>query len=227
MKKLLNNPKFISGLAVVAVTVVIWSSTKGLRRTRSTVNPAAAAAAAKTQAIAVANAAEAAKNTAKTDAERKAGALVAPPGVALPEAPVQFGIVPPFAAIDGARIRERIPEWLESPTRDPFSLAPGMVQSAPGAAEKPSVLLRLKSIWRQTGGAFAVINDTIVKEGDLFLGLKVASIDAGAVTLVGDRGSQRLEFPSANPAPPATNPPPVAPPAHLAPASSSTLSLFP
>ena len=208
MKKLLNNPKFISGLAVVAVTVVIWSSTKGLRRTRSAVNPAAAAAAAKTRETAFANAAEAAKNTAKTDAERKAGALVAPPGVALPEAPVQFGIVPPFAAIDGARIRERIPEWLESPTRDPFSLAPGMVQSAPGAAEKPFVLLRLKSIWRQTGGAFAVINDTIVKEGDLFLGLKVASIDAGAVTLVGDRGPQRLEFPSANPAPPATHPPP-------------------
>ena len=208
MKKLLNNPKFISGLAVLAVIVVIWSSTKGLRRTSSAVNPAAAAAAAKTRAIAVANAAEAAKNTAKTDAERKAGALVAPPGVALPEAPVQFGIVPPFAAIDGTRIRERITEWLESPTRDPFSLAPEMVQAAPGATEKPSVLLRLKSIWRQTGGAFAVINDTIVKEGDMFLGLKVASIDASAVTLVGDRGSQRLEFPSANPAPPSTNPPP-------------------
>ena len=208
MKKLLNDPKFISGLAVVAVIVVIWSSTKGLRRTSSTVNPAAAAAAAKTRAIAVANAAEAAKNTAKSEAERKAGALVAPPGIALPEAPVQFGIVPPFAAIDGTRIRDRIAEWLDSPARDPFALAPEMVQATPGAAEKPSVLLRLKSIWRQTGGAFAVINDTIVKEGDTFLGLKVASIDAGAVTLVGDHGSQRLEFPSSTTAPSSTNPPP-------------------
>lgn len=207
MKKLLNDPKFISGLAVVAVIVVIWSSTKGLRRTSRAINPAAAAAAAKTRAIAVANAAEAAKNTAKSDAERKAGALVAPPGVALPEAPVQFGIVPPFAAIDGTRIRDRIAEWLDSPARDPFALAPEMIQAAPGTAEKPTVLMRLKSIWRQTGGAFAVINETIVKEGDTFLGLKVASIDAGAVTLVGDHGPQRLEFPSSTAAPLPTNAP--------------------
>lgn len=159
----------------------------GLRR-GAVVNPAAAAAVAKTQAIAAAN-------TIKAEIHQKS-ALLAANVERMTAPPLQFGIVPPLKGIDTAYALEHLPEWINSPARDPFTLSPDlMLATAVGPTNSPVASMRLRGVWRQTGGGYAVIDQTVVQAADVYRGLTVLRIEAGAVIFGSPQGPQRLEFP--------------------------------
>ena len=207
MKKLLNNQWFVVVLGAVAAGVVVWNATSGMRRRNAkVVNPAAVAAAARQAALGAENAAK----EKQAEVARQAAILVANGAAGAADLPtlsaVQFGVVPPFMEIDGAKVRVRLSEWLDTPARDPFARPPELVQKA---TNSPAVAFKLKGVWRQTGGGYAVINDTVVQEGDNYHGFIITRIVADAVILNSDQGPQRLELPAFAAPPPPTNRPPV------------------
>lgn len=206
LKKLLQKPGFVIGLAIAAIGVVVWSSTAGMRLRRAVVvNPAAAAAVARQAAISAQNAADAAK----TETVRKAAIVAAGEPVVEAGMPavsmVPLGSIPPSQAIDAALVRTRLTRWLDSPARDPFARPPQMAQTSTNL----SVLaLKLKSVWRQTDGSFAVINNTVVQVGDTYEGFTILHIDTNSVVVNSDLGQHRIELPSLLLLKPTTNLPP-------------------
>ena len=206
LKKLLQKPGFVIALAIAAIGVVVWSSTAGMRQRRAVVvNPAAAAAVARQAAISAQNAADAAKaETVRKAAITAAGEPSSEAGIPATSL-VQFGLIPPFQKIDDSLVRARLTKWLESPARDPFAPPPLLAQSSTNM----SVLaLKLKSVWRQTDGSFAVINSTVVQVGDTYEGFRILYIDTNAVVVNSELGQHRLELPSLLQMKPVTNLPP-------------------
>ena len=95
----------------------------------------------------------------------------------------------PELPIDIATILTNITRWTTEPERDPFLLTE-MVAVDEVTTNSPLTALKLKAIWRQTGGRAAIINDRIVMEGESIEGLKVERIEVDRVWL---RGPQRIE----------------------------------
>jgi len=77
-----------------------------------------------------------------------------------------------------------------SPRRDPFRGANRI--GYPSALEN----LSLAATYRQTGGSFAVINSTIVTEGEIINGFKIENIEADLVWVRGEGGREKLQFKS-------------------------------
>ena len=98
--------------------------------------------------------------------------------------------VVPDAEIDVQQIQMDLARWLESPRRDPFQLT----AYARGTNQPARELLTLKATWLQTGKHLAVINGTIVGEGDTVHGFRIESIAADFVWVLGPAGREQLEF---------------------------------
>lgn len=103
---------------------------------------------------------------------------------------------PPTATaseVDWARVQTNSLRWVESPRRDPFQVRdwPGHLT---GTNQPASDFLTLNGIWRQTGSALAVINSTVVGEGDTVLQFKIQSIEADGVWVFGPAGVELLSF---------------------------------
>ncbi|MBL9135019.1 MAG: hypothetical protein JNK85_04080 [Verrucomicrobiales bacterium] len=98
----------------------------------------------------------------------------------------------PVVPMDVAAILEQLPRWIEAPGRDPFQpRAPGSFKSN---GPKASDLLNLTAVWRQTGGRLAVINNTIVTEGDQVAGFRVDRIEADRIWVKGTNGTEHIDF---------------------------------
>lgn len=168
MKKLLNNPVVIGCVAVVAVACVLFTVRKRLNRF---VRPVATAV----------------KNQVLTPAEPA-------PAVASPAIAVDPGMVRP---IDRAYARSRVPRWIDSPSRDPFSKHPMQIAVAPAAGPTNApVPLKVTAIWHQTGKRLAVINSQLVTEGDKVFDYVIDRIENTVVLVRGPLGPERIEFPS-------------------------------
>lgn len=93
--------------------------------------------------------------------------------------------IPEGLAVDKDRIR-----WLRSLPRDPFGQQPGDV----GAAGAPvSRNPELQALFTSASSRSAVIDDELVREGDLVRGMEVVAIDNTGVTLASATDTLRLE----------------------------------
>jgi len=110
--------------------------------------------------------------------------------------------------IDLAAVRAQFPNWIAGPQRDPFHT---VVPAAPRQEGPRAVdLLSVRGIWRQSGGRFAVLNNTVLTEGENIASFRVEKIEASAVWVRGSNGLEQLTFQvgAPPPPPPERNPPP-------------------
>ncbi len=99
----------------------------------------------------------------------------------------------PETPIDLDKVQASLPQWLDSPQRDPFQLAEPVVVAA-AQVYSPVSQLKLNAIWRQSGGSAAVINGRLVEPGDIIEGLKLERIEADRVWLKGPEKTEPLIF---------------------------------
>jgi hypothetical protein len=141
---------------------------------------------------------------------RKAGAWAPFPGSTAAANPVGAKPTPtngwPEAPMDYGLIQTNLARWADEPERDPFQMSETVVEETVQNTNSRISLLKLKAIWRQTGGRAVVINERILMEGDSIEGLKVERIEADRVWLKGPERTEALIFGQA-PLPP---PPPAA-----------------
>lgn len=135
----------------------------------------------------------------KSRATRPARPKAAVAAKAEPEAETKMQSEPtikPERPIDLAYIEKHAQEWMEAPARDPF-FAYNLLKQANRQATNPPVRLVLTAIWRQSGGAFAVINGTVCAEGDKVEGFRVERIEDDRVILENDDWREVVRFPGA------------------------------
>jgi len=122
----------------------------------------------------------------------KAAPASAPPP--RPGGPATAVALPPAALIDTQYAQARMAEWIDGPRRDPFLLFNAAQVNR--ASDKPAAItrLRLKGIWRQTGGRIAAINNKVYREGDIVEGYRIERIDADQVWFAGPDRNERLAF---------------------------------
>lgn len=135
----------------------------------------------------------------KSRATRPARPKAAVAAKAEPEAETKMQSEPtikPERPIDLAYIEKHAQEWMEAPARDPF-FAYNLLKQANRQATNPPVRLVLTAIWRQSGGAFAVINGTVCAEGDKVEGFRVERIEDDRVILENDEWREVVRFPGA------------------------------
>jgi hypothetical protein len=171
--KLLRNPVVVGLLAVLAVGMLVyyvfWPLISGQMGRRA---PRAAAAPAPT-------------------------AVAAPVNPAAPSSPMAqvkdvidkiMGNEPvPGPRLDLAAVQASGAKWLQSPRRDPFL-------GKRDSASRAELLLKLKAIWRQTGSALAVINRSVLSEGDTILEFTLEKIETNHVWVTGPNGREPLIF---------------------------------
>ena len=112
------------------------------------------------------------------------------------EAPPPKTVPPPEMAIDRGYAQKNFANWIEAPTRDPF-LVIGTALAPPKAPLEvsPVVSMKLKGIWRQTGGGLAAIDKGLYGEGDTILaGYKLDRIEGDQVWIQGPEKRERLDF---------------------------------
>lgn len=105
------------------------------------------------------------------------------------------------ARIDRAYVEQRWRGWVTNSTRDPFRLNFPVVRPPPPAVS-PARHLKLLATWLQTGSELAVIDQRIVRVGDVVSGLSVLRIEAGKVHLQGPEKTEIIDFNSYVPPPP-------------------------
>ncbi len=152
----------------------------------------------------------------RTGAARPAAAAPAVPAAAAAKGAAALaaagtnGLAVPTAPIDVVFVRANLARWIESPSRDPFAMhvAPLPKGIIPRAVD----LLTLKAIWSQTGGRLAVINSSIVREGESVSGFEIEAIESRSVRVRGSNGVEQIEFLAGRPRPTrATNAPGTSP----------------
>lgn len=173
--KVLDNPWVVGGLCLIAAGVVGYQFLPP--RPRGTPAPNGSAAPA----------------PAAAPAARPAGPGQAVAGTA-PGANVNL----PATLIDLSYVQSRLPQWLESPPRDPFRLSPAANPAT--APVSPLSHWKLKAIWRQTGSQLAAINKRIYAVGDVIEGYRIEQIEIDRVWFQGPTGRESLGF--AKPQPP-------------------------
>jgi hypothetical protein len=173
--KLLRNPIVVAVLVVAAVALVGNSLLPVLRRG----SPAAPAPSAAPKPAAV--------KPAVAAAPAKKETVEIPPA-----APPAAG---PVSKVDWALVQTNALRWVEAPRRDPFQVRdwPGHFT---GTNPPASDFLTLNGIWRQTGSTLAVINSSVVGEGDDILQFKIQSIEADRVWVYGPAGVEFVSFKS-------------------------------
>jgi hypothetical protein len=97
---------------------------------------------------------------------------------------------PPASAVPTAAASLPVPLAPAPAPRSPLPLALG-VPTPPPAAAPPEVELRLNAISEQDGHRVAILNDRLVREGDLFDGIRVVRIGETEVE-VEVNGQRRL-----------------------------------
>lgn len=167
--KLFQNPWVAGGLAVVAVGVVFYLVfLPRLKTSRGTpVQPGAALAAA--------------------GASAGSASVLAPPPKTVP---------PPVAEIDLNYAQTHFQEWIDTPARDPFLLNFAIAPPPKAPQEvSPVALMKLKAIWRQTGGGLAAIDHGLYREGEEIVpGYKLDRIERDQVWIQGPEKQERLDF---------------------------------
>lgn len=135
----------------------------------------------------------------------------APKGTASVVAPPPRTVPPPPMAIDRSYAQTRFAGWIAAPPRDPFLIVSAFA-AAPAKAPleiSPVAMMKLKGIWRQTGGNLAAIDKGVYSEGDqIVAGYKLDRIDSEQVWIQGPEKKERLDFDkrfSAVIVPPGTN----------------------
>lgn len=95
-----------------------------------------------------------------------------------------------------AQLQTNATPGAELPRRDPFQIRHLPVSAAVTNVYYPSAmkLLTLSAIWRQTGGALAVINKRVFSEGDNIFRFTIQNIDADRVWVSGPNGREAVEF---------------------------------
>lgn len=106
--------------------------------------------------------------------------------------------------LDLATIHARLPQWIESPARDPFEANRHLLSKPTGP--RADQLLSLKAVWRQTGGNLAVLNNQLLTEGAEIAGFTLERIETDAVWVRGTNGLERVGFGSPATRSPAANP---------------------
>jgi len=94
--------------------------------------------------------------------------------------------------LDLAAIQSRLPQWIESPARDPFEANRNLRTQPTGP--RADQLLSLKAVWRQTGGNLAVLNNQLLTVGAEIAGFTLERIEADAVWVRGTNGLERVGF---------------------------------
>lgn len=165
--KSLRNPWVAGGLAVLAVAVVFYAVfLPNLRRGHGVRGPQPSAANA---------------------ASKGATSVEAPPPKTVP---------PPEMAIDRSYAQSHFQGWMDAAPRDPFLLLAGPAAPTKAPIElSPVTLMKLKGIWRQTGGSFAAIDKGLYREGDeIVAGYKLDRIEGDQVWVQGPEKRERLGF---------------------------------
>src|SRR6266446_7075025 len=152
--KILQNPWIVGVLAVAAVAVVYYQISQPRSRSRGAAEPAPTAP--------TPGAAPAPNAQRSTPNQPKAG----------PQ---------PEAGIDRNYLQTHLPNWVDSPTRDPFQV----ITPQEAAAASPVQQWKLKAIWRQAEKSLAAINKGVYGEGDMIEGYKIVAIEDGQVWFQG------------------------------------------
>ena len=188
--KLLGNPWVVGGLCVIAVAVVGYQflpprSGAGVPPVPATgVSPAPAPPSVPPVSSVPATSVASTQATARTTAGTNATPLTTP--------------------IDRAYVQSHFDHWLQAPQRDPFLLVTAAKPSTVAVPVSPVSHWKLKSIWRQTGGGIAAINQGVYAVGDLIEGYRIERIESDRVWFQGPTGRESLGF--TNPQPPAAAP---------------------
>ena len=169
--KLLRNPIVMGLLVLVALALGFWvlrPILTGRRGARMSSKAAATATAVSTNPVG---------KTVKTLAAKPAatGKLTAGAGIDL------------AAAQDGAA------PWIVSPRRDPF-LGRVRPRNAAGAYPLAVELVTVQGIWMQPDVKLAVINRTLVSQGDNLLEFRIEEIASDHVWVQGPNGRERVGF---------------------------------
>jgi hypothetical protein len=137
----------------------------------------------------------------KTRVAAKAATALAPTGkAATPVAVVPTTPAPPpkveaeaSQPIDRAYAQSHFAQWLDTPARDPFQMH-RIVQPKRQEVVRAADRLKLKAIWRQSGGSLAVVNDQVLAEGEEIQGFKIERIESEQVWVKGQGESERIGF---------------------------------
>ena len=208
--KLLNNPIVVGILAVLALALVfmnvVWPMLrKAPQRASQPVAPTPSLTTPYTSAI---RATDQARDLVK-DLSANASAADA----ALAMATTAPAPAPSSVTLESERQRTNLPRWTGTPLRDPFQVRHLRGDASATNAYPPAMqLLTLGGIWRQTGGALAVINkrvfsegDTLLinhrraGEGDTLLKFTIKNIDVDRVWVEGPNGREAVDFKVAPP----------------------------
>jgi len=169
--KLLRNPIVIVLLVVVALALgfwVLWPMLTGRRGARMS------SKAARTPAAVGTNPVGKAVNT-------------------LAAKPAATGKFSTGAGIDLAAAQGGAAPWVVSPHRDPF-LSHVRARNAAGASPLAVELLTVQGIWMQPDVTLAVINRTLVSQGEKLLEFRIEEIASDHVWVQGPNGRERVDF---------------------------------
>lgn len=110
----------------------------------------------------------------------------------------------PLPILQVSLIQQMFPAWLDAPSRDPFqsSIPRPPTPSGPRADQ----VLTLSAIWRQTGERLAMLNRTLMEEGDNIQGYALERIEPNAVWVRSTNGLERVGFQGALDADPSPTP---------------------
>jgi hypothetical protein len=172
--KLLNDPRVVGSLVLVAAIVVAYQTFHPQWRR-----------------------APAAKGQPPAPAPTIPASVNEPASAPAPAAKTDLPV--PEAGIDHNYAEARIGEWIASPRRDPFLLAVDLPARRVADSPSPVAQWKLKAIWRQTGHHLAAINQGIYGEGDVIQGYKIVRIEDDQVWFQGPTFPERLCFPLPKP----------------------------
>lgn len=98
----------------------------------------------------------------------------------------------PTVPMEVSSVWAEAPGWSKLPRRDPFKAMVPAGQKLIGKSAKE--LLALHGIWRQTDSTLAVLNNTVVEEGEQIQGFTVETIEDNRVWVQGPRGREAVDF---------------------------------
>lgn len=190
--KALRNPWVVGLMAVAAVGIMVgnlfWPAIQRWRAQRAS---------------AAATSASNAASTAPLGSVESVVAASVPGEVAVESS---GHVRPDSTSMDRPLIRKQLLRWLQASTRDPFVAI--RVTGREGPKGPPaSDNLRVSAILRQTGSQLAIINQSLMAEGDKVAGYLLERIEGDGVWVRGTNGLEQVKMPG-----PTLEPEPVVPP---------------
>ena len=168
--KALNNPWFVSALAVTAVTLMGYQVLQPKWPHRRIAGPATASAPGQRP--------DTSASTATTKSSSAENAS---------------HVQPPIVSMDTDYLEAHINTWAEAPKRDPFRLiAAKPIEKL--AVPFPVPTWKLNAIWQQQGSPMVAINRKVYREGDVVEGYKIVRIEDAQIWFQGPDGPESLGF---------------------------------